>query len=350
MYPNIFPSVNSTTPILILDGGLGTTLKDQYHEEVDGEARPLWSSHLLISDPAKLIDVQAAFAEAGAEIILTATYQASLGGFARTTDPQDGSLGIPRAKAESYMRSAVGISRHSFKKNQGSSNGGQVALSLGAYGAVMVPSQEYTGNYDDGHTTVDQLSNWHKDRLDIFLDCQVWNDIDMVAFETLPLLAEIKAVRETMWMASQNSAQKEEKPFWISCVFPGRDLCLPDGSSVEDVIRAMLGRQGNADMPFAIGINCTKIGKMEELLREFETIVKKLLGDGEIDHAPSLVLYPDGTKGEVYNTSTHEWEKPEQDQDLVSSFTLGVLNMHITPFPYFHLLNSFDISSCLGTR
>jgi homocysteine S-methyltransferase len=317
-------------PILILDGGLGTTLKDQYHAEVDGTTRPLWSSHLLISDPAKLVEVQTAFADAGADIILTATYQASLEGFAHTVNPQDGSLGIPRAEAEAYMRSAVGISRASFKNVQATRGGGNVALSLGAYGAVMVPSQEYTGKYDEGHKSVEQLRDWHKERLDIFTEREeVWYDVDMVAFETVPLLAEIEAVRQTMWMAQQDSANcKREKPFWISCVFPGKDLCLPDGFSVDDVVRAMLAKRENAAMPFAIGINCTKIGKLAELLREFEVAVKRMVESGELDHSPALVLYPDGTKGEVYNTTTHEWEIPEQSHDMVGLSALYFRTLH----------------------
>jgi homocysteine S-methyltransferase len=317
-------------PVLILDGGLGTTLKDHYHAEVDGAARPLWSSHLLISDPAKLVDVQTAFADAGADIVLTPTYQASLEGFARTVNPHDGSMGIPRTEAETYMRGAVGISRASFKNVQAVSGGGNVALSLGAYGAVMVPSQEYTGKYDDGHKTVKQLRDWHKDRLDIFTEREeVWYDVDMVAFETVPLLAEIEAVRQTILMAQQNSANcKREKPFWISCVFPGKEFRLPDGSPVGDVVRAMLAKRENAAMPFAIGINCTKIGKLAELLREFEAAVKRMVEAGELNYSPALVLYPDGTKGEVYNTTTHEWEMPEQSLDLVGFSTLYFGTLH----------------------
>jgi homocysteine S-methyltransferase len=313
-------------PILILDGGLGTTLKDQYQAEVDGATRPLWSSHLLISDPAKLLDAQTAFADAGADIVLTATYQASLEGFARTTNPENGSFGVSRAEAETYMRSAVGISRASFENVQTVRGGGNVALSLGAYGAVMVPSQEYTGKYDDGHKSLEQLRDWHKTRLDIFTEMEeVWHDIDMVAFETVPLLAEIDAVRQTISMAQQNSANcKREKPFWISCVFPGKELRLPDGSSVDDVVKTMLAKRENAAMPFAIGINCTKIGKLALLLKEFEGAVNRMTEAGELGHSPALVLYPDGTKGEVYNTTTHEWEMPEQNHDMVSSPILPV--------------------------
>jgi homocysteine S-methyltransferase len=67
---------NSTAaPLMLLDGGLGTTLKYLYNAKLDGANWALWSSHLLISDPAKLLAVQTAFADAGADAITTATYQ-----------------------------------------------------------------------------------------------------------------------------------------------------------------------------------------------------------------------------------------------------------------------------------
>lgn len=211
-------------PISVLDGGLGTTLRDQYQASVDGPKRPLWSSHLLISDPATLQAVHTSFADAGADIILTATYQASLEGFARTRNPKDGNEGIPPADAEKYMRSAVKLARASSRKDKDGHIVGKVALSLGAYGATMIPSQEYTGNYDESHNSVKQLRDWHKKRLEIFTGAdEVWRDIDMVAFETLPLLKEVEAVRETMAISRKVPPDRaNNRPFWISCVFPGK--------------------------------------------------------------------------------------------------------------------------------
>lgn len=294
------------TPIYILDGGLGTTLKDEYNIEVDGEARPLWSSHLLISEPAKVLEVQRAFADAGAEVIITATYQASFEGFARTRDPQSGKLGIPENEAVEYMRSAVSISRHSFGDSETS---GKVALSLGAYGAIMIPGQEYTGLYDHLHRTAEQLAEWHGRRLDVFtLNDNTWSNVDLIAFETIPLLAEIDAARMTLERAFNSERGSAAKPFWISCVFPGEDLCLPDGSSVDMVVDAMLKGAVGA-RPHGIGLNCTKTSKVPALLEQFGKAIERLLVEKEIPEWPALVLYPDGTRGEVYNTTTQKWEK-----------------------------------------
>ena len=70
-------------PILLLDGGLGTTLEEEHGVQFSS-ATPLWSSHLLMSAPETLLEVQENFARAGADILLTATYQASFQGFRMT--------------------------------------------------------------------------------------------------------------------------------------------------------------------------------------------------------------------------------------------------------------------------
>ncbi len=70
-------------PILLLDGGLGTTLEGE-HGVRFSSTMPLWSSHLLLSAPETLLEVQENFARAGADVLLTATYQASFQGFRMT--------------------------------------------------------------------------------------------------------------------------------------------------------------------------------------------------------------------------------------------------------------------------
>ncbi|KAH8602829.1 Homocysteine S-methyltransferase [Bisporella sp. PMI_857] len=293
--------------IHLLDGGLGTTLTDEFDQIFD-DSTPLWSSHLLISDPDVLRKAQAAFAEAGADVILTATYQASREGLRRSR------VEDPAAQGE-VLRSAVGIARNAFGPR-----GGKVALGLGAYGATMVPSQEYSGRYDDDHVTEEQLERWHAGRIGVFLPGadggNAWRDVDLVAFETLPVIHEVAAVRKVM--GNLRLGGSERKKFWISCVFPGEGNILPDGSTIEEVVRAMVGRRDGGEVPLGIGLNCTKVKKVESLIEEFEAAVQKLVESGEVEEWPCLVLYPDGTAGEVYNTTTKEWEKGDAPEDLRS--------------------------------
>jgi homocysteine S-methyltransferase len=230
-------------PIVFLDGGLGTTLEEEHGIQFS-DATPLWSSHLLISSPEILLKVQTDFARAGADILLTATYQASFEGFSRTPrEPQhadeggDSRTGYDRAEAAGYMRSAVGIARTAFK--DAGRPTGLIALSLGAFGATMMPSQEYTGEYPEELMDSKGLYDFHLDRITCFTeDEETWDSIGLVGFETLPRLAEIEAVRLVMHNVNSSRGQKE---FWISCVFPNDDD-LPDGSTITDVVAAMLSK------------------------------------------------------------------------------------------------------------
>ncbi|KAK0126630.1 hypothetical protein ONS95_008216 [Cadophora gregata] len=313
----------SPPPVYLLDGGLGTTLADQHACTFD-DSTPLWSSHLLITDPATLLAAQTAFVNAGADILLSASYQVSFEGFALTkTKVGDG---IGEERAGQLMRSAVGIARKAFiNGGREGTERGKVALSLGAYGATMIPSQEYSGKYDEARLSVSGLKEWHLKRLGAFtptsglgagvarsnsLDeeerCRCWKDVDLIAFETLPLLEEITAVRQVMHELQAGAV--DQRDFWISCVFPGEGTGLPDGSSVEDVVRAMLERREGESMPMGVGINCTKVGKLNDLVLEFERVVGQVVQRGEADW-PALVVYPDGTDGEVYDTVTKEWVK-----------------------------------------
>lgn len=298
-------TLSKASRVLLLDGGLGTTLADSYGC-IFNDHTPLWSSQLLLSGPSILKDAQTAFARSGADILLTATYQASLEGFSQ--------CGVSEREATRYMRSAVAIAHAALEGRSG-----WVALSLGAYGATMTPGQEYSGRYGDRART-EWLREWHLQRVRLFYDGvgaeRCWEEVEFLAFETLPLLSEISAVRETMGAVAKE-VQGSEKKFWISCVFPGEGNVLPDGSSVEEVVRAMLEKKDGAAIPNGVGINCTRVEKVEGLIVEFEKAVTRMVDSSEIDRWPDLVLYPDATDGEVYNTLTKEWEKGKGGSSLV---------------------------------
>ena len=208
-------------PILLLDGGLGTTLEAPPYNIQFSQSTPLWSSHLLVSSPETLEDVQRDFVRNGVDILLTATYQASFEGFAVTprVSPSAISLtggkglnhdvskewmspiGYDKDEAKGFMRSAIPIAKSAFSlHSKGRDKKGLIALSLGAYGATMRPSQEYTGDYPPTlMADTLGLSDWHAERLTVFTESQqTWDAIDLVAFETVPLLNEIYAIRRSM--------------------------------------------------------------------------------------------------------------------------------------------------------
>ena len=352
-------------PILLLDGGLGTTLESPPYNVKFSSATPLWSSHLLIDSPGTLLAAQSAFARAGADVLLTATYQASYNGFKATMSQQEkGSLKVegtdsneemitdqPRSQywqtAHAKMLLAVYLAREAFglvKDNGENLHHGRaklVALSLGAYGACMTPSQEYTGQYQpECFLESGRLEVWHLMRMKAWQDHrQTWNEVDLVAFETIPLREEIYAIRSAMTTSNASEALfgTPSKPWYISCVFPNDDLKLPDSTSIYGVVEAMLandptieqGEYRRRSTPWGIGINCTKVSRLVPLIGAFENVIRRIEGEGRLSleekhedssawlrgspHSiwPWLVLCPDGTKNEEYNTSTQTWEIKE---------------------------------------
>ena len=66
-------------PAVILDGGLATELEAR-GEDLDD---PLWSAKLLLERPERIRSVHRDYLDSGADCLVTASYQATLEGFAR---------------------------------------------------------------------------------------------------------------------------------------------------------------------------------------------------------------------------------------------------------------------------
>ncbi|KAJ9658171.1 AdoMet-homocysteine methyltransferase [Neophaeococcomyces mojaviensis] len=297
--------------ILLLDGGLGTTLEDNYGIKFNSST-PLWSSHLLITDPDTIEKAQNEFVKAGVDILLTPTYQASHDGFAKT-EVNDEKVDFFEEICQ-YLDLGVDISRHAFNNRPG-----LVALSLGAYGATMSPSQEYGGQYDDMCDET-KLEHWHIARIAMFWAS--WEKVNVVAFETIPRLEEVRAVRTA---ANVNRHERVFKPYWVTCVFPNNDERLPDGSSIEEVLEALFEERSWEDgievrTPWGVGINCTKVSKLEKLIGEFEAAAERL----QID-LPRLVVAPNGSKGQTYDSSSQTWVGDKEEGGAWDEQVWGVV-------------------------
>src|SRR5271156_1981573 len=64
-------------PLYVLDGGMASEL-EFLGANISG---PLWSAHVLEDAPEKVIAVHRAYLEAGADVLLTASYQVSRKGY-----------------------------------------------------------------------------------------------------------------------------------------------------------------------------------------------------------------------------------------------------------------------------
>lgn len=291
--------------ILILDGGLGTSLEQKYNIKFN-PSTPLWSSDLLVSNPSTLLQCQTDFGNVPVDILLTATYQVSIKGFS-DTKPSTYPNGIPASDIPQFVEKAVGIAETATREHNGA-----VALSIGPYGACMIPSQEYSGKYDEAHNSQEKLFDWHRERMGLFRVRDVSSRVAYLSLETIPRVDEIAAMRKAL----DTIPELAGVPFWMSCLYPGDDELLPSGDSPETALRTMFDREVAKALPWGVGINCTKVWKLTSLLKRYEAAIGKFLEEGILQEWPALVLYPDGTNGEVYNTVTQLWEVPDDAKDV----------------------------------
>ncbi|MDO5628610.1 MAG: homocysteine S-methyltransferase [Mobilicoccus sp.] len=161
---------------VILDGGLATRLEAMGHDLTDA----LWSARLLRDDPAAVVEAHLAFLRAGAQVITTASYQASYTGFA--------AAGIDEDETTVLLRRSVELAREAVDRHHAETGRrARVAASLGPYGASLADGSEYRGRYG---LPVADLRDWHAHRLEVLAE----TGADLLACETIPDLDEAEAL------------------------------------------------------------------------------------------------------------------------------------------------------------
>jgi homocysteine S-methyltransferase len=211
----------SQDSVLVADGGLATELEARGHDLSD----PLWSARLLIDAPAEIIATHVAFLRAGAAIATTASYQASLAGFA--------GRGIDSEEAAGLLRRSVALARTACEQVDGAPR--WVAASVGPFGAVMADGSEYRGRYG---LTVAQLMDWHRPRMEILAEAAP----DVLAVETVPDVDEADALVRLVADVGV--------PAWLS--YSVADGTTRAGQPLAEAFAVV------ADVPgiVAVGVNC----------------------------------------------------------------------------------------------
>jgi homocysteine S-methyltransferase len=252
---------------IVLDGGLATQLEAQGHDL----GTDLWSAALLRSGPQAIALAHRAFLEAGAECIISASYQASRSGFM--------SLGLSAADADRLIASAVRIAiaaRDAFVLERPDAEPAPlVAASVGPYGAVLHDGSEYHGDYGVDR---ERLRSFHEPRLRLLDACGA----DVLACETIPDRDEADVLAGLL--------ETVKTPAWIS--FSCRDeRSISDGTPIADAA----ARFRDHDTVLAVGINCTAPQFVTPLIRE----IRRAVPD------KAVVVYPNS--GERYDARDHAW-------------------------------------------
>jgi homocysteine S-methyltransferase len=252
------------TSIRVLDGGMATEL-EKLGCDLSG---PLWSAHVLREQPEKVAAVHAAYLAAGADCILTASYQVSAEAYAE--------IGLSPEDAAASLRESVRIAedvRAGFSRP--SSRTILIAASLGPYGAALHNGAEYHGNYE---ISFDQLVSFHARRIAVLAQ----TNADFIAFETVPSLEEAKAIVAAL-------EQYPEITAWVS--FACRDAShTAHGEPISDCARLL----DAVPQVVAVGINCTAPAFVTSLIRALKASTTK-----------PIVVYPNS--GEGWDAETRSW-------------------------------------------
>jgi homocysteine S-methyltransferase len=261
----------------VLDGAMATELERRGFN-LDG---PLWSAHVLESSPEAIAAVHRDYLEAGADCLLTASYQVSAEGFAQIgRNPEDAAR-----HAANALRASVAIAEKVRRDYQATSPRRiWIAASLGPYGAMLHNGAEYHGNY---HCSFDALVGFHSRRIAVLAH----TNADLVAFESIPSLEEARAI-----LAALRSYP--DLPVYLS-------FTCRDGIHVShgETLRACAELLDEQPQVVGIGINCTAPELIAGLVGELAQLTSK-----------PIIVYPNS--GEQWDPVHHCWRGDGQIQQF----------------------------------
>lgn len=262
--------------VVVLDGGMSNQLEAAGHDLSDA----LWSARLLADAPEAVREVHRAYFAAGAQVAITASYQAGFEGYAR--------VGIGRREAEGLLRRSVELAREAARDTDGDTASRWVAASVGPYGAVLADGSEYRGRYG---LSVAELERFHRPRAEVLASAAP----DVLALETVPDLDEAEALLRAV--------DGLGVPVWLSySVADGRTRA---GQPLEQAFALAAG----VDQVVAVGVNCCAPEEAAEAVALAASVTGK-----------PVVVYPNS--GEGWNAQTRSWAgRPTFDAERVGEWT-----------------------------
>jgi homocysteine S-methyltransferase len=251
---------------LVLDGGMSNQLESAGHDLSD----ELWSARLLAERPEAITEAHLAYFEAGADVAITASYQATFEGFARRGIKHDRAaeliaLSVELALDATQEAWAKGVNRPLY-----------VAASVGPYGAMLADGSEYRGRYG---LSVAELEAFHRPRLEALAAVGP----DVLALETIPDTAEAEALLRAV--------RGLGVPAWLSYSVAG------DRTRAGQPLEEAFALAADVDEVIAVGVNCCD--------------PEHLAGpDGAIETAARVtgkpvVVYPNS--GEAWDAGARAW-------------------------------------------
>ena len=270
---NTIEEILQKQKVFILDGALGTQIQKNGHDVNDS----LWSAKFLNEDTSVIKKVHKQYLEAGADCIITSSYQASIEGFLKK--------GFSKEKAIELIKLSINIAKEARDEFWETFEDKQtrvkplVAASIGPYGAYLADGSEYSGDYK---ISDEELKDFHKKRLEIIVE----TNPDILACETIPLLKEAKIISDLL-------KQYPHITSWITFSAKNENY-----TNAGDDIKECMTYLNTQEHISAVGINCTAPQYIPMLIENIKSVCSK-----------PIVIYPNG--GSRYNPITKLWERGE---------------------------------------
>ncbi|MFE5036619.1 homocysteine S-methyltransferase [Streptomyces sp. NPDC056683] len=248
---------------VVLDGGMSNQLASAGHDLSD----ELWSARLLADRPDAVRDAHLAYFAAGADVAITASYQATFEGF--------GKRGIPHVEAARLLALSVELGRDAVRRAraEGIARPLWVAASVGPYGAMLADGSEYRGRYG---LSVGELERFHRPRLEVLAGAGP----DVLALETVPDADEAAALLRAV--------RGLGVPAWLSYSVAGG--LTRAGQPLEEAFALA----ADVDEVIAVGVNCCAPQDADRAVEVAARVTGK-----------PVVVYPNS--GEVWDAQARAW-------------------------------------------
>ncbi|KAJ2772557.1 Catalyzes methyl transfer from S-methylmethionine (SMM) to adenosyl-L-homocysteine (AdoMet) [Coemansia nantahalensis] len=277
----------------VLDGGLGQLLADERPDLAAADG--LWVAGMAARAPAAIQAVHRRYLDAGADIIMTATYQSSVDGYIAAGLAADEHEAA--ALFEAALRAAVNA-RRDYLAAAGDTRRPLIAVSLGSIGATLGDGSEYTGDFGGGMTAAD-IKSFHLRRFRTIAAClespALHGQIDLLALETIPSLVEVEAVVAALGEAAQAGVRLP--PAWVALTAASESQ-MPGGGTVE----AAASAAASSPHVCAVGINCVPVDLVPALAACVQRATSK-----------PLVCYPNG---QAWLGSADQWKNRDKQTPL----------------------------------
>ncbi|MEU9034173.1 homocysteine S-methyltransferase [Streptomyces sp. NPDC048352] len=234
---------------VLLDGGLSNQLAAQGCDLSGG----MWTGRVLAERPDQVEAAHTAYAQAGAEVLITASYQ----------------VGQHPALLERGVRVAADAARAAGHEVW-------VAASVGPYGAVLADGSEYRGRYG---LTVEELAAFHRPRIGALLAAGP----DVLALETVPDTEEAEALLRVLAGTGARA--------WLGYTVAG------GRTRAGQPLAEAFALAAAAPEMIAVGVNCCDPADVLPALEAAASVTAK-----------PLVAYPND--GSVWDAATGTWNAP----------------------------------------